>query len=197
MTNEGIGTNGTDAQRTLEIALGLNSAMFMVGLIAGVHAQSTGLIADAFDMLADASGYGLSLLALHRGPVFKNNAARWNGAMLIVLGLGVILEVVRRYLHGSSPAGAWIIAFSLLSLVVNIVVLRRLYPYRTAEMYLRAAWIDTRADVVVNVGVLISGIAVAATGWRYIDLAMGLAISLFVIREGAEIVSEVRIRESA
>jgi Co/Zn/Cd efflux system component len=52
---------------------------------------------------------------------------------------------------------------------------------------LRATWRDTRADVLVNIGVLLSGAAIALTGYRYFDLIAGIAISLYVIHEGAEI----------
>ena len=81
---------------TLRIALGLNAAMFVIGMAAGLWAQSSGLMADALDMLADASAYALALLAVSRGAVFKRNAARWSGALLLILGVGIVLDVVRR-----------------------------------------------------------------------------------------------------
>jgi Co/Zn/Cd efflux system component len=49
---------------TLRIALSLNAAMFVVGMVAGLLAQSTGLIADAVDMLVYATTYALALLAV-------------------------------------------------------------------------------------------------------------------------------------
>jgi Co/Zn/Cd efflux system component len=88
--------------------------------------------------------------------------------------------------------GLWIIGFSVLSLTVNLIVLSRLARFRDGEIHMRAAWIDTRADVIVNLGVLLSGLAIVLTGWRMIDLALGLGIGLFVIREGLEIVNAVR-----
>jgi Co/Zn/Cd efflux system component len=54
----------TDSQRRiLGVALVLNATMFVVGLTAGIKAESTGLIADSLDMLADASAYMIGLLA--------------------------------------------------------------------------------------------------------------------------------------
>ena len=45
-----------DAQRTtLRVVLAINAAMFVVEIVAGVLASSTGLIADSLDMLADAT----------------------------------------------------------------------------------------------------------------------------------------------
>ena len=63
----------THAQRqVLKIALALNAAMFAVGLIAGVTAQSSGLIADALDMFADAVAYGIALRFRRRMAVARS-----------------------------------------------------------------------------------------------------------------------------
>ena len=81
---------------------------------------------------------------------------------------------------------------ALLSLVVNMTVLRMLTPLRTGDVHLRASWIFTRADVVANIGVVISGVIVALTNSRYPDLIIGTAIGLYVVREAFEILSEAR-----
>jgi Co/Zn/Cd efflux system component len=57
---------------------------------------------------------------------------------------------------------------------------------------MRAAWIFTRADVVANLGVILSGVLVAVTGARYPDLIVGAAIGIYVIKEAAEILREAR-----
>lgn len=180
-----------DDRQRMRIALTANLAMFATGLVGWYWADSTSLLADAFDMLADASGYIVAMLAIGRTILFQKNAARWNGAMLILLGAGVIAEVIHRYYVGSTPQGLLITGFAILSLIVNGSVLAMLARYRDSpEIHLRATWIDTRADVVVNIGVLVSGIAIAITGYQKIDLLAGLAIGLFVIKEGAELVQE-------
>ena len=111
--------------------------------------------------------------------------------MLILLGLGVVGEAVHRLFAGSEPQGLFIIGFAALSLVVNGAVLMMLSRYRnTSEVHLKATWKDTRADVLVNVGVLVSGALIAITGYGEIDSIVGLAIGLYVIKEGFEIWSE-------
>ncbi len=175
-------------RHTLRIALAANVAMFVVGLVGWRIAHSTALLADAFDMLADATGYAVAHWAVGRSRRDQGLAARWSGAMLVILGLTIIAEVVHRWLRPEEPAAILIMAFAVLSLVVNGGVLRMLSKYRHAlEPHLRATWVDTRADVLVNVGVLVSGAAIAMTGYRVIDLFAGAAISVFVIHEGIEI----------
>lgn len=178
----------TADRRTLRIALAANIAMFVVGVIGWRVAHSTALLADAFDMLADATGYGVAHWAVGRSKRDQQTAARWSAVMLILLGLSIIGEVAHRWFRPEEPAGALIMGFAALSLLVNGSVLRMLSKYRDApDPHLRATWIDTRADVFVNLGVLVSGAAIALTGYQVIDLLTGAAISIFVIHEGIEI----------
>src|SRR5579885_3454715 len=92
-------TRGTvrEDRRRLGIALVANLAMAAIGLFGAWLAQSTGLLADAFDMLADASGYVFAWVVVGRALRHQVRAARWNGAMLIVLGAGVLGEVAHRW----------------------------------------------------------------------------------------------------
>lgn len=175
-------------RRTLAVALAVNVLMFGIGLIGWQVAKSATLLADALDMLADASGYAVAYLAVGASARVQRAAARWNGAMLVVLGLGVFGEVVDRWLNGYEPSGRLIMAFACISLLANGSVLRLLSKYRHAsEPHLRATWVDTRADVLVNMGVLVAGALVAISGYRIIDLIAGVIIGIFVVHEGWEL----------
>ncbi len=177
-------------RRLLKIALILNGSMFVIGMAAGLLAQSTGLMADALDMLADATAYGLALMAVTRDAVFRQRSARWSGAILALLGLGILAEIGYRAFVGTEPQAVIMIVFSLLSLAVNVTVLLLLAPFRSAEVHLRATWIFTRADVIANVGVLLAGSVIVLTGWTSLDLIAGFLIGLYVIKEALEILKE-------
>ncbi|MDX1901861.1 MAG: cation diffusion facilitator family transporter [Gammaproteobacteria bacterium] len=187
-------TATTDNERKiLQIALILNATMFVVGLIAGILAHSTGLIADSLDMLADASAYTIGLYAIGRSLRLKSIAATLSGSLLLVLGVGVLVEVIRRTWLGSVPESTTMIIVASISLLVNSNVLRLLSQFRKAEAHLRATWIFTRADVIVNLGVIISGILVALTHSRFPDLLVGFAIGLYVIKEAFGILKDARL----
>jgi Co/Zn/Cd efflux system component len=178
----------TEAERkVVRVALGLNLGMFVVGAIAGVLADSTGVLADALDMLTDGVGYALALAAISRGTAFKANAARWTAGVLLVLGAGIAAEVVRRWIFGSEPVGTIMMAYSIVSFAVNLYVLRQLAKVRDGGVHLRASYICTRADVLANFAVFLSGALVAITRLSVIDLVVGLGIGLYVIREAVEI----------
>ncbi len=189
--------NATE-RKILWIALGLNAAMAVIGGVAGWVAQSTGLLADALDMLADATAYAIGLLAIGRSARFKVNAAGLSGLALLTLGLGVLAEVGRRALYGAEPQSGWMIGTALLSLVVNLAVLRLLSPLKSGEVHLRATWLFTRADVVANMGVIAAGILVMVLESPYPDYVIGSLIGFYVIKEAVEILSEaLKVRSSS
>jgi cation diffusion facilitator family transporter len=179
-------------RRVLSIALLLNAAMAVIGGVAGWFAQSTGLLADALDMLSDATAYTIGLIAIGRTARFKANAAWLSGSVLLVLGIGVLVEVGRRIMGGAEPQSGWMIGTALLSLVVNVTVLRMLAPLKSGEVHLRATWLFTRADVVANLGVILAGLLVLWLGSPYPDFVIGALIGLYVIKESAEILKDAR-----
>lgn len=178
--------------RILRVALLLNATMFVVGVVAGILGESTSLIADALDMLADASAYAIALVAVGRSARFKSGAAGLSGSVLLVLGIGVLADVARRVFVGSEPESLVMIGIACVSLAVNATVLRMLGRFREGEVHLRATWIFTRVDVIANIGVIASGLLVLLTGSRYPDLVVGAAIGIYVVREALEILREAR-----
>lgn len=86
--------------------LAINIVMFIVEAVAGWWGESTGLLADALDMLADALVYGIALYAVGRSVRLQANAATTSGILQIALAAGVLFEVVRRILYGSEPSGS-------------------------------------------------------------------------------------------
>lgn len=181
-----------EERRALRIALALNAAMAVIGGLAGWIGQSTGLLADALDMLADAAAYAIALLAIGRTALFKIRAATLSGTILLVLGVGILFEVGRRLLYGADPVSEWMIGTALLSLVVNLTVLRLLAPMKSGEVHLRATWLFTRADVVANLGVILAGLLVLWLQVPYPDFVIGTLIGLYVIKEAIEILRDAR-----
>lgn len=180
-------------RRALTIALGLNAMMFVVGIVAGWLAHSSGLMADALDMLADTTGYAVGLLAIGRGVQFKSWSTTLNGALLLVLGTGVVIDAMHRWFEGHHPIGWVMILVAAVALLVNgSVLLIVLKPFRQGEMFLRSFWLDTRADVVANASVILSGLLVLLMHSPIPDLAVGIAIGLYVIKEAIEILREAR-----
>jgi cation diffusion facilitator family transporter len=177
--------------------LAINAVMFVAEFGAGWLAQSTGLIADSFDMLADALVYGLSLAAVSRSDLGRAKTATTSGLFQLTLGLGALGEVVRRYLLGSEPEPAYMIIVAAIALIANAICLRVVARHRDAGVHMRASYIFSQNDVLANVAVIASGVLVAATGAQLWDLVVGAGIGLLVLSGGFRILREAREARSA
>src|SRR5213594_3235826 len=90
-------------RRVLHVALWINLAMFLIELVAGLMAHSTALVADSVDMLGDAIVYGFSLYVIHRGTVWHTRAALLKGIIMAAFGIGVLIQVAVKIIHGLTP----------------------------------------------------------------------------------------------
>ena len=179
-------------RRVLGMLLAINAAMFLVEFAVGWIGQSTGLIADALDMLADAAVYGLALAAVGGAWQAKARAARISGIAQIVLASGVILDVARRFVLGSEPVSALMMAMGLVALLANLGCLLLLARHRKGEVHMQASWIFSRNDVLANLGVMIGGGLVALSGSPLPDLVIGLGIALLVMTGGIGIIKAAK-----
>lgn len=179
-------------RRTLWVVLLINAAMFVVELVFGLRAGSTGLIADSLDMLADAGVYGLSLAAVGRSPGEQRQAAMLSGRLQIVLAIWVLLDVLRRTVLGSEPISALMVGIGALALLANLLCLVLVRRHREGGVHMRASVIFSTNDTLANLGVIAAGALVAWSGSRLPDLLIGTAISLLVLQGGRRILRETR-----
>ena len=175
-------------RRVLRTLLGINGVMFIVEAVAGWLGESSGLMADSLDMFADAAVYGVALYAVERPLIVKARVASISGVLQLALGMGVLTDVVRRFLAGSEPASARsMVGVGLAALAANVACLVLISRYRGSGVHMRASWIFSRNDVIANAAVIVSGGLVALTGNRLPDLAIGALIAAIVIKGGFDI----------
>lgn len=187
-----IGAESNDQARVLWIVLGINAAMFLAEFVAGVLAQSTGLIADSLDMLADAAVYSVSLYAVGRSARLKNRAAMLSGVLQILLAISVAAEILRRAIMGSEPEPALMIGIGLIALTANVICLALIAKHRGGEVHMRASWVFSKNDVIANVGVITAGGLILLLDARWPDLVIGALIVIVVLRGGMSIVADVK-----
>ena len=173
--------------KTLRYLLAINFTMFVVEVLIGFYADSTGLLADGLDMLADSLVYGISLYAVGKTIKVKNKAAFLSGIMQISLGLLCLLEVVRKFYFGSEPLSSYMIVVSAIALFANLWSLVLIHKHKDGEIHMKASWIFSANDVIVNTGVIISGALVYFFKSNIPDLLIGALVSLVVIKGGVTI----------
>lgn len=179
-------------RRTLGVVLAINITMFLVEFSWGWRAGSSGLLADSLDMLADAVVYGLSLLAVGRSLKRQRRAAALSGWLQISLAVGVLADVMRRFLGGREPLSGAMMGIGVLALIANVICLVLVRRHRGGGAHMRASVIFSTNDTVANLGVIVAGLLVAWSGSALPDLIIGTAISLLVLRGGQQILRDAR-----
>ncbi len=186
---ESSAVSATQESVTLRVLLGINAIMFVVEMTAGLIAQSTGLIADSLDMFADAAVYGLALYAVGRSAKMQVRAAHLAGVLQLILAIGVLVEVVRRFFFGSEPESLMMMAIAFVALIANIACLLLISKHREGGAHMKASWIFSANDVVINLGVITAGALVAWTGSHYPDLIIGTIVGLIVLNGARRILA--------
>lgn len=192
----GIDQANAGERRVLIIVLLINAAMFFAEFSAGLVSNSTALIADSLDMLADALIYALGLFALGRAAHWRIKTALISGCFQMILGVGVALEALSKLFGDSLPDVHTMGLFGVIALIANTVCFILLTRFRNGEINMRATWLCSRNDMIGNIGVLIAAGLVSWLHSPLPDIIIGLIIAAIVIQSAWKIVQEARTQQS-
>lgn len=170
------------------IGVGLNLGFCAVEAVAGIIGHSTALLADAghnlSDVLALALAGGAAWLArrpaaAHRTYGFGKSTviAALVNAIALIFACGVIAtEALNRFYSPESPAAGVMMAVAGAGIVVNGLTALLFMQGRAGDANVRAAFMHMVADTAVSAGVVAAGVAIAFSGWAWIDPAISLVI---------------------
>ncbi len=109
----------------------------------------------------------------------------------VILALGALSEVVRRFIYGSEPMSSLMMIFGGIALIANIACLFLIFGNKEDGAHMKASWIFSANDVIANIGVILAGLLVTVTSSRYPDLVIGLIIA-FVVLNGARRILQLK-----
>ena len=176
--------NNKNQTKLLVIVLLINFAFFIIEMTTGIISKSMGLIADSLDMLADSFVYGISLFAVGGTLSRKKRIAKLAGYFQIVLAIIGLIEVLRRFFGEEKlPEFTTMIIVSLFALLANAICLFILQRSKNKEdAHIKASMIFTSNDVIINVGVILSGLLVNWSSSNKPDLIIGTIVFVLVIQ---------------
>lgn len=166
--------------------------MFIFEIGFGWVSQSTALIADSLDMLADAIVYAIALYAVGKSIKHKANAALISGYFQLALGTLIILNIIQRLYGISEPHSWFMISVDSVALVANVICLFIIRKQNSGEIHMRASWIFSANDVIANLGVIVAGILVMWLEERWPDIVIGSVISVLILRGAFRILSDAK-----
>ena len=182
-TTTPTGKDQVQQRELLWSVLLINFAFFIIEITTGWLSASMGLIADSLDMLADSFVYALSLFAVGGSALRKKKIASAAGYFQLFLAAIGFLEILRRFfLMDVLPDFKTIIIVSVLALLANALCLYLLHKSKSKEAHMQASMIFTSNDVVINLGVLLSGLLVLWTNSRIPDLIVGGIVFVIVLK---------------
>ena len=176
-----------DQRRVLVVVLLINAVMFVAEFGAGVVAGSAALMADASDMFGDALVYGVSIYAISRSDRWKAGAAALKGAVILLLGVSILVNVAVKISSGVAPSSTLMLVFGGAALVANFVCLSLLWRFRMQDVNMASTFECSRNDVISNVGVLVAAIAVAASGSPWPDIIIGGVMAVIILRSAVRV----------
>ncbi|MBI2706021.1 MAG: cation transporter [Actinobacteria bacterium] len=189
-------------KRPLVIALCLTATYMVVEVVAGLLVGSLALISDAGHMLTDVAGLGMALAAIQVAQTRRSPSATFglyrlevlaalaNTLLLFAVAAYVLFEAWRRFQDPTNIPGAWLIVVASVGLAVNVASFLLLRAGARESLNVRGASLEVLSDMIGSVGVIVAGVVLITTGWKYIDPIVGVAVGLFILprayRLGAE-----------
>lgn len=184
------------------VGIVLNLVFVAIGVVAGLAAHSTALLADAAHNLGDvlglAAAWGATVLArravtqrrtygLRRTTIF---AALANGGLVLFAVGGVAWEAVQRLAAPPAVDGAIVAVVAAIGVVLNATAALLFAKGRQHDLNVRGAFLHLVADAAVSAGVVVSGLLVWQTGRTWIDPVASLVVSLIILRGTWRLVRE-------
>jgi cobalt-zinc-cadmium efflux system protein len=158
----------------------------------GVLAGSLALLSDAAHMLTDAAALALSLAAarlatrpaegamtfgLGRAEILSAQA---NGITLLVLGLLIVYDAIRRLASPGGVDGLAVVVVAIVGIAVNLLAARILSPREadgTRSLNMEGSYKHIITDLYGFIATAAAGIVVLATGFSRADAIASLLIA--------------------
>jgi len=174
-------------------ALAINLAMFLIEIVGGLRSGSVSLLADAIDFAGDAANYGISLVVLSMGLIWRSRAALVKGLSMLAFGVFVLARAGWSVYADVVPEPLTMGVIGALALLANVTVALLLYAFREGDSNMRSVWLCSRNDAIGNVAVMIAAAGVFGTGSGWPDLIVALIMAGLALSAGFSVVRQARL----
>lgn len=196
--NHALGTT----ERNLFITMALNFFITIAEVIGGIYSGSLSLISDAVHNFSDGIAIIITYVAmllskkprslkytfgLKRAEIV---AAIINASTLVVIGFFLIKEAIERFYHPSPIIGSLMFIVASVGLFANVIGTVLLKKGSDNNINLRAVYFHLLSDAVSSLAVIIGAVFIVSFHIYWIDPALTILISLYILKEALEIVKE-------
>lgn len=180
----------------------LNGLFVLIEAGIGLWQDSLSLLSDAGHNLSDVFSLVLVLVAFRLAKV-KSNAhytygyrkstiliSLLNAVILLVAVGAIIIESIHKFSEPGDVNGIAVSWTAGIGILINGATALLLMRGQKSDLNVRGAFLHMAADTLVSVGVVISGIVIAYTGWTVIDPIVSLVIAGVIIISTWELLSD-------
>ena len=171
----------------------LNLVFVGVEALVGLTQNSLSLLSDAGHNLSDVFSLVLVLIAFHLAKVQAKNHYTYglkkstvlislvNAVLLLAAIGGIVYESILKFsepVNVNGVAVSWTAGIGILINGLTVVLLMR---GQKSDINVRGAFLHMVADTLVSVGVVVSGVIIAYTGWNVVDPIVSLIIAFIIL----------------
>lgn len=183
----------TSLNKAFIIGITLNLIFVVAEFLAGFWYDSLGLLSDAGHNLGDVASLVLAMLAFRLAKARPTSRYTYGykkstvlvsllNAVILLVAVGLIIgESVSKLFHPQPVEGDAIAWVAGIGVVVNAVTAWLFMKDKDKDLNVKGAYLHMAADALVSVGVVISGLVIAQTGWYVLDPIIGLLIAIIII----------------
>jgi len=193
---------GAPPERNLFITMLLNFLITVVEIIGGIVSGSLSLLSDAIHNFSDGIAIVVSYSAIRlskRPRTLKYTfglkraellAAVVNASTLIVISFFLIKAAIGRFSKPALITGNLMLIAAAVGLIANIAGTLLLKKGSNGNINIRAAYFHLLSDAVSSLAVIIGAVFIIMFNITWIDPALTILISVYILKETYDIVKE-------
>ena len=104
-----------------------------------------------------------------------------NAVFLMLVVIGIIREAIERFSNPPAINGNVIMIVAGIGVIINAVSAFLFYKGQKSDINIKGAFLHLLVDTLVSVGVVVSGVLIKATGLNFIDPVVSLGIGLVIL----------------
>ncbi|MGN6326849.1 cation diffusion facilitator family transporter [Pseudolysinimonas sp.] len=192
-------------RRRLGVALAIIAVVLVAEVVGAAVSGSLALLADAGHVASDIVGLVVALVAstIALRPATDRHTfgfqrvevlgALVNGAILVVVAVGVAIEGVRRLLapEETHVAGLPLLVVAAGGLLANVAALLVLRGGDRQSLNLRGAYLEAMGDLLGSAAAVIAGVVILTTGFAPADAIASLVVAALILPRAAALIRDV------
>jgi len=180
-------------EKKLWMALSLTTVFIAIELIGSVVSHSLTLLSDAAHLFTDAAALIISITAMRLGRRQADQkrtfgyyrieilAAAFNAATLFMVAGFIFYMAYERFFVSSEIHTTSMLIVASIGVVVNFISVQLLKAGSKESLNIKSAYLDSQADMLSSLGVILTAFLIRLTEWRNLDSLMAIGISLWIL----------------